>query len=205
MKKTLGAICLALAMGLPAMAQAGSYWVNTDKKDCKVHSPKFYTLFSTVKWTGECKDGKANGPGVLSLSGNTMEITLTDGYANGKAKVFLADEGQTYEGDVKDLLFSGKGKLTWKSGTTYVGDFVDGEIEGHGRKSYPEGDYYEGQFKKNKRNGMGRYVWPNGSSFEGPSVSNKFNGKGIWTSAKGEKFEVEYKNDNLVSKVPLKK
>ena len=56
-------------------------------------------------YTGEFKDGKANGQGT-----------------------FTGADGSTYTGEWKDNKRNGQGTMTWADGETYTGELKDGEI-----------------------------------------------------------------------------
>src|SRR5688572_10292771 len=72
------------------------------QEDCKV-------LVDSLKgtYTGECKNGKANG--------------------NGKAVGI-----HTYDGEFKNGLPEGKGKYTWSNGDYYYGSWKKGQKDGKG-------------------------------------------------------------------------
>ena len=59
-------------------------------------------------------------------------------------------DGNLYEGEIKDGMLDGKGKLTTKEGIIYEGTFHDSLNKGLGTIIYPNGSKYKG--KLNKRN-----------------------------------------------------
>ena len=59
-----------------------------------------------------------------------------------------------YEGNFKDSMFDGMGKLTYTNGVTYVGMFKDDNFNGKGKLSYPN-KYLEGNFVGSKMVGEG--------------------------------------------------
>ena len=55
-----------IAAGIgPAAAEAGK-WMADAQSSCTVWDPQ-PVPDQIVRWSGECKDGKASGPGVLSI------------------------------------------------------------------------------------------------------------------------------------------
>lgn len=99
-------------------------------------------------YTGECRDGLAEG----------------QGEARGKAY---------YKGEFKAGRKHGKGVKSWPSGDRYEGDFVDDRKEGKGaytwgsRSPFP-GERYSGEWLNDKRHGNGVYEWPGGDRYAGP-------------------------------------
>ncbi len=99
------------------------------QEDCKV-------LLDSLKgtYTGECKNGKANG--------------------NGKAVGI-----NSYDGEFKNGLPEGKGKYTWSNGDYYYGSWKKGQKDGKGElhqftdgketlvKGYWKKDSYKGEFE----------------------------------------------------------
>jgi hypothetical protein len=94
-----------------------------------------------------------------------------------------------YEGQWKNGLKHGFGKLAVKEGSTYEGEWKDGIKEGFGKMRWHSNNYYEGEFRNNKINGSGYMIWFD--SFEkyvGQWADCLQNGKGIqiWYESKGE-------------------
>jgi hypothetical protein len=62
----------------------------------------------------------------------------------------------SYEGDADNLArWSGRGRVTFKSGATYDGAWSAGEMHGQGKLTFPDGISYEGEFQNNKLTGKG--------------------------------------------------
>ncbi len=65
-------------------------------------------------------------------------------------------EGKTYEGQWKNNLPHGNGKMTWKNGDSFegrnkkykIGMFVQEQIKGEGKFWKKTGEYFEGKFNK---------------------------------------------------------
>lgn len=97
-----------------------------------------------------------------------------------------------YEGEYKDGIKEGRGKMTYPSGDVYDGGWVANQMEGMGTYQYKKsGDIYTGVFGKGKKNGEGLYefgkdgstikgVWENGSVSTGSWV---LKGAAVYTGA----------------------
>ena len=131
-----GSFVLALVLyALSAAAQPQS--------KCLVLDPELQASYS-----GGCKDGKAEGPGV----------------AKGSA---------VYAGEFRGGKKHGRGVKTWSWGDRYEGEFADDAKHGAGTYTWGErsafaGDRYEGGFANDKRNGYGVYLWASGDRYAGP-------------------------------------
>ncbi|KXZ49080.1 hypothetical protein GPECTOR_23g164 [Gonium pectorale] len=74
--------------------------------------------------------------------------------------------------------WSGRGRVTFKSGAMYEGEWVAGQMHGQGRLIFPDGISYEGEFQHNQLTGTGVYAWPSGAVYEGTVVCGKREGRG---------------------------
>jgi hypothetical protein len=88
-------------------------WITTTNKPCKVWNPNPEPNES-VTWTGPCKDGYANGKGILFWTENGKpDVEYNGEYANGKRNghgVMIFPDGKRIEGDwVNDQLLMGEG------------------------------------------------------------------------------------------------
>ncbi len=103
---------LLSAFGASAAGDDDVAWI-ADSRGCKVANP-FPQPGETIKWSGECKDGLADGNGVLDWFVNgkpfdRYEGTLKQGWAEGTGT--LLREGGRYVGDWKRSLQDGKRPL----------------------------------------------------------------------------------------------
>jgi len=122
----------ASAVIVAAPAHAGA-WVSDSKSGCQVWDPN-PQLEESVKWSGSCASGRAEGPGTAQWS---------------KADVpFETDEGEWHDGRQVKV-----GKQSWSSGR-YEGELADGEPNGHGILTVQK-LRYEGEFRNGKPNGVG--------------------------------------------------
>jgi len=99
-----------------------------------------------VRWNGTCKDGFADGPGILAWndaddSRRRVDGTLVKGIVTGEAKLTYAPgkderywgrERTSYEGTLRDGRPDGKGFFQYAGGGMYEGDVSAGEPHGAG-------------------------------------------------------------------------
>jgi hypothetical protein len=175
-------VCLVMCAWNQAMA--GTFM--TSVEGCKVWDPN-PVPGETVSWSGACKDGFADGPGIRKwmLSdkpGSTTEGTFVAGKLEGQG-IAKSSNGGKYEGEFRGDSPNGKGVGTSADGTVYTGDFVDGLRSGKGVTVFPDGRRYEGEFADNLWNGKGVLTWPNGNRYEGDFVRGSLTGKGVMISA----------------------
>ena len=75
--------------------------------------------------------------------------------------------GDIYEGNYKDDLMHGYGKMTWADGAVYEGNYKDDVKYGYGKMTWANGDIYEGNYKEGAEHGYGKYTWASGNTYEG--------------------------------------
>jgi len=130
-------------------------WI-ADKRGCKVANT-FPRAGETITWSGACKNGYANGEGVLQW------------YLDGR-------KDDRYEGNLDMGWAEGKGTLSKAEGGKYEGDWKHSVQEGSGRYEAPDGSWYEGGWKSGKPHGQGQYRRPDGKIFIGEWVDGVFEG-----------------------------
>lgn len=90
----------------------------------------------------------------LSMSATTTSMdTVT-----ATSQAIELENGNRYEGPLKNGLPNGRGKLTYSENDprkSYEGNFVNGELEGTGLMTWRNGQTYEGQFHNNNIEGAG--------------------------------------------------
>ena len=128
-------------------------WIK-DTKGCKIANPNPKPN-ETVAWSGPCPNGVAEGMGVLQFS------------MDGKA-------GSRYEGEVKQGVISGRGKLSTPDGAIYDGDWVDGKPDGYGKYNAPDGSSFVGGWTAGKQDGPGTYRDVTGAVLTGDWKNGKF-------------------------------
>lgn len=146
--------------------------------DCKLKwSDEKDADSSAYTYTGECKNGYADGKGVSTWS-----------------------DGRRYQGDFKNGRKDGKGIDTWSDGSRYEGDFKNGLQDGKGVEIRSEGIRYEGDFKNNRLNGKGVKTYSSiGSRSEGEFRNGSLHGFGR-TYYSGKLYEEGFFIDNALIK-----
>lgn len=93
-----------------------------------------------------------------------------------------------YEGQYKDGVFSGKGKLELPNGNVYTGMFESGVQNGEGTMYFREGGIYKGDWKNGKMHGKGVYHWTNGDMYVGSFKNGFKDGSGSLYYKNGDKY-----------------
>ena len=117
-----------------------------------------------LTWSGDCRDGKAEGDGVLEDDlGNRSEGHLVVGKKDGEWTTRHANGGIVTEVHVEGTAhglwtfdFSAHG------GRSYVVHYKDGLWHGRWERRDPGGYSEIGSFEDDKRNGTWTITWPNG-------------------------------------------
>ncbi|MGM9792501.1 MAG: MORN repeat-containing protein [Candidatus Cryptobacteroides sp.] len=127
----------------------------------------------------------------LSLS-EAIEIDEAD---NGAGQIRrISFNGGYYEGETKNGLYHGKGRMVWDNGQSFEGVFENGKrVEG--TYSWPNGEKYTGHFRDGKRNGFGKYFYANGDIYEGLWLDGLKHGFGIYRYCSGSYDLGEYRHD----------
>lgn len=147
--------------------------------------------------------------------GSKYEGYQLHGKKHGKGTLLLADESK-YEGDWKNNMMSGIGKLTYKNGSlAYDGGFLDNKIHGHGVMVNQEAgmvipknsiDYknfatvnkrwlsYEGVFNNGKKEGPGKWTFTTGEVFTGHFSNDMVSGVGRFLSEDRVIFGIWFNN-----------
>jgi hypothetical protein len=139
----LAAILMAPGAAVAQPAQPGA-WIVDPGTSCKVWNPNPQGG-ETIKWSGPCVNGVAQGRGSLQWFKDN--------------RLSEQDDGEWQDGRQ-----TGVGTQVWQGGR-YEGQLRDGEPDGHGVWTLPTGRY-DGEFQNGKPNGKGTLSNGNGV-FEG--------------------------------------
>lgn len=193
-------------------------------KNDKRHGQGIYTWASGDNYVGEWENGWRHGQGTFSATdGRKYAGEWKDDLGDGKGVLLLADgknheglwykgymfleelspgvasavrwNGGFYEGEWRDNLPQGEGKITWADGTEYVGEWKDGKAEGRGTSTWADGFTYVGEWKDFKRHGQGTSTKVDGSKYVGEWRNDEAHGQGTYTWANGNEYVGEWKND----------
>lgn len=110
---------------------------------------------------------------------------------------YTGDEGLIYEGEYKDNLFHGQGKIKFGNGIFYEGNFEQGMRQGRGKLEFADGEIIEAIFEKDKMVGDKKAYYPEElmesiDQIESKEDINGSQGKLIY--ANGGIYEGEYKD-----------
>lgn len=155
-------------------------WMLEEKTGCKAFTFTNYENRSFT-WDGACVDGFAHGKGKL--------ILLQNGY-----------KYHTFDGTLLKGKAQGFGKSTMLDGDTYEGNYQGGLAHGPGRSYNDEGDYFEGTFLNGLRSGRGTYWYEPTSRFlkyVGAWKAGKRHGTGTLFYRDGEEQSLTFKNGVL--------
>lgn len=125
-----------------------------------------------------------------SLSSIFLCLTLTMSYAQNVVKDY--ENGDHYEGMMRDGLRHGKGTLTYKNGNIYTGAFVNDYAEGKGTLVYKSGTTYTGEFKKGRYWGKGKLMMSNNCTIEGTFEDGQPEGQCTAIDSVGTTYKCNY-------------
>jgi hypothetical protein len=146
---------LAAFCSAAARADDTTAWI-ADERGCKAANP-FPQLEESITWSGACKDGFADGEGVL---------------------VFLlrGREHSRFTGTLVLGWAQGRGVLQFPDGSKYQGEWAKSQENGQGRREWPDGSWYEGAWKDGQPHGQGEYRRPDGRTFTGEWIDGVYQG-----------------------------
>lgn len=147
MRSLIAAIAL-VGVALPVSAQPSQpKWTADAKTGCRVwnSSPE---PGDSVSWTGDCRNGLAQGQGTLQW------------FIHGKP-------ASRFEGNYRDGLIDGTGVYTFANGARYEGEYRDDLRHGRGVLIEPDGAKYDGQWGLGLPNGQGTLTEANGTVASG--------------------------------------
>ena len=109
-----------------------------------------------------------------------------DGYG-----VFVADNGNTYEGEWKNDKRDGHGKAKYNTGDVYIGSWKNCKRHGHGSMYIENGDVYEGGWNNGFKDGPGMYIWRDGEVDVSRYSSDYRVGEGVrWSGDRNRAFRL---------------
>lgn len=104
------------------------------------------TQINDEVFSGEFRDNKRNGPGILAKEGvYTLSGNFVDDAPAGAVKVRF-QSGDSYEGSWRDEAPDGEGTMLYATGGSYRGGWKEGKMHGRGVITYPNGIVREGEF-----------------------------------------------------------
>jgi hypothetical protein len=165
MKRT---VLLSLCLFLSTLARADDFTAVGDP-NCKVMLP-VSKFVEQAKWKGPCKDGYADGDGVLDylkdgapdgrFEGRLERGVRTEGY-------YVGADGMRYEGKFKNSRPDGIGVMISAGGDRYDGAWKNGRRDGMGSQSFVVGGRYDGNWKDGRFDGKGSLTYAGGHQVTG--------------------------------------
>jgi len=181
---------------------------NRDEEGSTIFAPYQKSIFLS-------KLSKAAEARYASLEGSYFKYSpLTPETPNYTEEITLSSRGR-YEGQIKNNIPDGKGRLISTDGGIYEGYFSGGLCHGEGRQIFSDGAYYEGHFENDQPQGSGVFIvaddsvrikgifkdglvskgredFKDGSYYEGNFKNNIRNGQGKHTFANGDWIKGEF-------------
>lgn len=138
---------------------APRHWAADTSNGCKVWSPEALARDTTVRWSGRCEDGLAQGQGTVRWLNNNKQVAELAGTLN-KGKIRghtsgVEEPGNRFEGMFIDSLPEGEGKATYADGSIYMGQWHRGRQLGYGIMTFPPA---HPQYQEMVSNGRGRKI-----------------------------------------------
>jgi hypothetical protein len=191
-------LALMAVLASPTWAQTvKAGWIADSKSGCKVWNP-YPQPHEAISWSGTCKNGFAQGSGILQWSQSGKPAGRYEGeYRDGKVNVrgaFTAPDGSRYVGEWRDNQRNGEGEQSWPNGDRYQGEYKDDKFDGLGTYTWDDGSRYVGEWQQNRQNGRGAQTWPDGSHYEGEYRDDKAHGQGKYVNVKNDVFEGQWIN-----------
>ncbi len=172
-------LCLPRAAGAASSAD-DSHWATDPSTHCALFDATLRPG-DTVNWIGECRDGRAEGPGTASFFNNGAEFeSFTGNFVGG-----VAQDGHV--------------TVRWGNGWSYEGNMVAGHFDGQGMLVNDKKDRFEGAWKDGKLNGTGSVIHAGGERYDGEWKDDLPNGHGVLTRADGTRLEGEFANGKFVT------
>ena len=151
----------------------------------------------TIRWSGECHAGTAEGHGTLSMSSGSEHESLeaTGTYGGGKSHghwTVRHANGGVDEGSYVDNKRSGRWTVRYANGGVDEGSYVDNKRSGRWTVRYANGGVGEGSYVDDKPSGRWTHRYADGRVHEGSYVDDKRSGRWTLRYADGRVHEGSY-------------
>lgn len=105
-------------------------------------------------WKSKPDSKRAKHPEMVKV----YEGEHRNGVREGHGRLFL-DSGAVYEGEFAGGLRHGRGRIQYGDGSVYVGEWANDLRHGQGTLTTPAGDSYNGSWSKDMKHGPGQYIY----------------------------------------------
>lgn len=143
-----------------------------------------YVFADGSYYLGNYTDSKKNG--VFEVYSATTEKKTNTRYIMNQKETML---------ETGDFYCLTEGKINFNNGDYFEGLIKNNKFPSYGDYFHACGDKYSGDFFNQKRHGKGVYTWKDGRKFEGEWFSDAKHGFGTFTNAKGEAKTGEWFDD----------
>jgi len=180
---------LALACGVCALVASATVRADDGDTstigapDCRIVNPSPRPHESTA-WSGGCRDGYADGDGVLQWSMNGDPVSRYEGHMSvgrpeGHGTYEHTEKTHTrYEGNFHNGKRQGQGTFTQSNGTRVTGSWDKGELAGQVEAENPNGYHYVGGWRDMAPEGQGEVTYDDGAHYVGSFVQGVREGQG---------------------------
>ena len=155
---------------IQASAEQSGRWLTDPISGCAVFDAAA-AADASVRWTGACVNGYADGVGTATFSGDGQNHSITSGFVRGMVPdghvVIRWDRGWSYDGEIAGGVFSGHGRLITDTGDRFDGQWQDGRLSGFGVLTRANGERYFGDWKDDRPDGQGEWRRADGTVIQG--------------------------------------
>ena len=186
-----GALILLLILLIVAWFMG---WLDfiTDEKESSSNSQSFSKPTSPYA-SKENQNPATEGKGITFRDGiysGALVNSIPHGF--GMWEHMYSDE--KYEGQFKEGVRHGSGKVWYNKGGFFEGQFKDG-TRFKGIYKFKDGKKFEGECNSlGKWHGNGKFYWPDGRRYEGQFVNDSITGKGKLYFPNGNSFTGDFRN-----------
>jgi len=190
--------CLLLTSSV-ALAATASFTANKAQLVCGAGGQQPAT------WSGACKDGLADGPGVATWTDGTTPNKLTGTLVRGEAGdgATLVYGAYTYIGNFSQFEPHGHGFFKYPNGSMYEGGIDHGKYSGPGIFQAVDRSRYEGIWVDGHREGQGQATYTIGGSYDGHWHHDRFDGAGSIVYVGGRTYTGQFENGRVAGLPPL--
>jgi hypothetical protein len=186
-------------------SQDGQWLAVDQRQGCRALDVNFDDG-DTVSWTGDCRNGFAEGAGTLTFSNDgavveTITATLRRGTVQNGHVVVAWSDGSKYEGDEASGHMNGAGVFTSAKGDRLEGPWTNDVLCGRVRIAWADGDRYDGDWHDGAQNGQGTEIWANGDRYDGDWRDGKAEGTGSQKWADGRAYSGAWHDDQPMQTV----